>query len=233
LAVLPRFRRGAFAVFALTFLVTLLLGDRSALKEALTFVPSEVLAGHDWWAPLTALFRYPEGLGLLGLLWTLAVQWVIGSRLDGFWGTTRYLIMVLVAGVVGYAGVLGVAAAVPTMADFAYAGAQPMDMAAIVAFAWVFARERLHLGSAELSPLLVAGIAGAIVLFFPVLTALIHGTPVAGVWPALIPGVLAAVVATVFVQPWRQRPKSGKVGRETRRGPSHLRVVRTPDDMLN
>lgn len=220
-------------MFALTFLVTLLLGDRVALKDALTFVPGEVLAGRRWWTPLTALFRHAEGLGMLGLLWTLAVQWIIASRLDGFWGTTRYLIMVLVAGVVGHAGVLGVAALLPSAAGFAYAGAGPMDVAAVVAFAWVFSRERLRLGSAELSPLLVAGIAGAIVLLFPVLTALVHGTPLASAWLALVPGVLAAVVATLFVQPWRERQKSGKVGRETRRGPSHLRVVRTPDDMLN
>ena len=100
--VLPRFRRGAFALFALGFTVTMLLGDRSTLPLSLR--PSALLGGHEWWTPITALFRAPEGLGMLALLWTLLVQWVVGSRLEGFWGTTRYLIMVLVAGTLPRSG---------------------------------------------------------------------------------------------------------------------------------
>lgn len=230
---LPSFRRGAFALFALTFVVTMLLGDRSQLSAALTVRPDEILAGRSWWTPLTALFRYPEGLGLVGLLWTLAVQWVIGSRLDGFWGTARYLIMVLVAGLLGYGALIGLAAAVPAVAALDYAGPSPIDTAAAVAFGWVFASERMELGSAELAPLPVAGVAALVSLAFPLLVAVAAGTPIAGAWPALIPGVVAALVATVFVQPWRARENSGKVGRTKPRGQSHLRVVRTPEDMLN
>lgn len=230
---LPRFRRGAFALFALTFLVTLLLGDRSAVADVTTLVPAEVLAGRGWWTPLTALFRYPEGLGMLGLLWTLIVQWVLGSRLDGFWGPTRYLIMVLIAGLVGYGGAVGLAALMPELGALAHGGPGPIDTAAIVAFGWVFAGERLQLGSAEISPTLVAGIAAPLTIGFPMLVAVVAGTPVGWAWAALIPGALAAVVATLFVQPWRKRENSGKVGRETRRDQPHLRVVRTADDMLN
>jgi len=67
---------------------------------------------------------------------------------------------------------------------------------------------------------------------FPLLVTVVGGTPVAAAWPSSIPGVMAAVVATLFVQPWRQREKSGKVGRE-QRPHSHLRVIRSAEDMLD
>lgn len=228
---LPRFRRGAFALFALGFSVTMLLGDRSSLPLSLR--PSELLAGHEWWTPITALVRAPEGLGMLGLLWTLLVQWVIGSRLEGFWGTTRYLIMVLVAGLVGYAAAIGLALLVPAAAALSYAGPGPLDTAAVVAFAWVFAGERFELGSAALPTLRVAAVLAPITIGFPMLAAVVAGTPVASAWPTLVPGIVAAVVATAFVQPWRRHQKSGKVARENERGQPHLRVVRTVDDLLN
>ncbi|WP_146661819.1 hypothetical protein [Enhygromyxa salina] len=230
---LPRFRRGAFALFALTFFVTMLLGDRSSVAGWFTLQPDELLAGRHWWTPATALFHYPEGLGLLGLVWTLTIQWVMGSRLEGFWGTTRYLVMVLVAGVVGYAGAVALAAVMPATAALDYAGPGPIDTACAVAFAWVFARERMRVGSAEISPLLIAGIAAPLSVTFAPLVALAAGTPIAQTWPAAVPGLLAAAVATLFVQPWRKRENSGKVGRTKPRGQTHLRVVRTPEDMLN
>lgn len=228
---LPRFRAGAFALFALTFIVSMLLGDRGATAEALTLEPGLVLEGREWWTPLTTAFRDPEGLGLLGLLWTLLIQWMIGSRLEGFWGTTRYLIMVMVAAIVGYASTLGLALVVPEAASLSFAGAGPIDVAAATAFAIVFAREKLTLGSTQISPTLVGGIAAALALVFPLVVALVGKVPAAQAWPTLIPGAVAAVIATVFVQPWRKRENSGKVGRSEQR--AHLRVVRTPDDMLN
>ncbi|MFO7565923.1 MAG: rhomboid family intramembrane serine protease [Enhygromyxa sp.] len=228
---LPRFRAGAFALFALTFMVSMLLGDRGATADALTLEPGLVLEGREWWTPLTTALRYPEGLGLLGLLWTLVIQWMLGSRLEGFWGTTRYLIMVLIAAVIGYAATLGLAIAVPEAKTLSFGGAAPLDVAAAVAFGFVFARERMTLGSASVPPLAVAGVAGALALVFPLVVALAAQIPAAQAWPTLIPGVVAGLVATVFVQPWRKREKSGKVGRDEQR--AHLRVVRTPDDMLN
>jgi membrane associated rhomboid family serine protease len=229
--VLPRFRAGAFALFALTFLVSMLLGDRGSLAEALTLEPALVLAGREWWTPLTTTFRYPEGLGLLALLFTLAIQWTIGSRLEGFWGTTRYVVMVMVAAIVGYAATLGLAVVMPASAQLSFAGAGPIDVAAAVAFAIVFKREKMTLGSKQLSPALLGGIAAALALVFPLLVALVAKLSPAQAWPTLIPGAVAGLVATVFVQPWRKRENSGKVGRSEQR--AHLRVVRTPDDMLN
>jgi hypothetical protein len=228
--VLPRFRAGAFALFALTFLVSMLLGDRGAVAEALTLEPGLVLDGREWWTPLTTSFRFPEGLGLLGL-WTLLIQWVMGSRLEGFWGTTRYVVMVMVAALVGYAATLGLAIAVPTAATLSFAGAGPIDVAAAVAFAIVFARETMTLGSTQVSPTLVGGLAASLALVFPLIVSVVTGTAAAQAWPTLIPGAVAGLVAIVFVQPWRKRENSGKVGRSEQR--AHLRVVRTPDDMLN
>jgi hypothetical protein len=198
------------------------------------------LAGREWWTPLTALLRAPEGLGMLGLLWTLIVQWVMGTRLEQFWGTTRYLIMVLVAGLVGHAAVIGLAAALPFAGSLVYSGTGPLDTAAIVAFAWVFADEHVELGSADIPTVRVAAVLAPITLGFPMLVAVVAGTPVGSAWPTLVPGIVAAGIATLpgivaagiatlFVQPWRKRPKSGKVGRAQ----PHLRVVRTADDMLN
>jgi membrane associated rhomboid family serine protease len=234
--VLPRFRRGAFGLFALTFVVTMLLGDRATLADALTLEPGQVLAGHEWWTPLTSLFRYPEGLGLLGLLWTLVIQWVLGSRLEGFWGTTRYLVMVMVAGLLGYASSLGLALVVPGAASMSFAGAAPIDVAAAVAFTLVFAREQLQFGSVRVSPVWLGTIAASLALGFPMITAVFSpaATPAAQAWPSLVPGAVAGLVAVVFVQPWRKRDNSGKVGRSKgKSAASHLRVVRTPEDMLN
>ena len=228
---LPRFRRGAFALFALGFSVTMLLGDRSGIPLSLR--PSELLVGQQWWTPVTALVRAPEGLGMLALLWTLLVQWVVGSRLEGFWGTARYLIMVLVAGLVGHAAAIGLALLLPDTGALIYSGTGPLDAAAVVAFAWVFADETLELGSAALPTVRVAAVLAPLVIGFPMLVTIVAGTTVASAWPTLIPGIVAAAVATVFVQPWRRREKSGKVARENRRGQPHLRVVRTVDDLLN
>jgi hypothetical protein len=211
----------------------MLLGDRGSVASAFTLQPDELLAGRHWWTPASALLRYPEGLGLLGLVWTLAIQWVIGSRLEGFWGTTRYLVMVIVAGLVGYASVVGLSLVVPVAAALDYAGPGPMDTAAVVAFAWVFASQRMEFGSVEISPLLVAGIAALVSVTFALLVAVVAGTPIGHAWPAVMPGLVAAVVATLFVQPWRKRKISGKVAGTKQRSQTHLRVVRTPEDMLN
>ena len=230
---LPAFRRGAFALFALCFLVTLLLGDRGQLAASLSLEAGELLAGRRWWTPATAPLRYPEGLALLGLLWTLVVQWVIGSRLEGFWGTTRYLVMVAVAGVVGYAGTAALALALPALRTVSLSGATPLDAAAVLAFAVVFARERMRLGRRELPTLPLAAGIGVLVLATPIVAALVDGASMAAASLTAIPSVLAMLVATLFVQPWRRRTSSGKVGASKPRRATHLRVVRSADDMLN
>lgn len=229
---LPSFRRGAFALVVIVFVVTMLLGDRP-FAGALELQPAELLVGRLWWTPLTALFRQPEGLGMLGLLWTLVVQWWIGSRLEGFWGTARYLTLVLVSGMVGLAGTAALGLFVPVIREATLTGAAPLDFAAVVAFGMVFANERLVVGKREISPPLIAVVAGFVVLSFPMIVAVVGGTPVAAAWTTLLPPAIAGLVALVFVQPWRRRPTSGKVERAKHHGQPHLRVVRNVDDMLN
>ncbi|MFV8750712.1 hypothetical protein ACNOYE_09180 [Nannocystaceae bacterium ST9] len=229
---LPSFRRGAFALFALAFVVTMLLGDRP-FAAALELRPDDLLSGRLWWTPLTALFRQPEGLGMLGLLWTLVVQWWLGSRLEGFWGTARYLTLALVCGLVGLAGAAALGLVVPSIRAATFSGTAPIDFAALVAFGFVFANERLLIGKREISPVIVALVAGLVVLGFPMIAALVAGAPIGAAWPSVVPAAIAGVVALVFVQPWRSRPTSGKVERAKHRGQPHLRVVRNADDMLN
>jgi hypothetical protein len=227
--VLPRFRRGAFALFALSFCVTMFLGDRAALAV----VPHALLDGRELWTLLIAGLREPEGVGMLGLLWTLLAQWLLGSRLEGFWGTARYLIMAAVASLVGYASLLALALALPESSRLAFAGAGPIDTAAAVAFAWVFAGERMQLFGKPVSPTVIAALVAVICMGFPMLVGVVHGSSIGVAWSLMLPSLVAAVVATLFVQPWRRREKSGKVGREARRDQPHLRIVRSADDLLN
>lgn len=229
---MPSFRRGAFALFALAFVVTLLLGDRPLASE-LELRPDELLAGRLWWSPLTALFRHGEGLGSLGLVWMLIVQGWLGSRLEGFWGTARYLTLALVSGVVGMAAASALALVLPDLRAATLTGSAPIDFAAVVAFGFVFANEPMRVAGREISPRTVALVAGLIVLGFPLVVALAKGTPFAAAWPSVLPSLFAGLVALLFVQPWRSRPTSGKVERAKHRGPPHLRVVRNADDMLN
>lgn len=229
---LPSFRRGAFALFTLAFVVTLLLGDRP-FARALELQPAELLVGRLWWTPLTALFREPEGFGMLGLLWTLLVQWWLGSRLEGFWGTARYLTLALVSGVVGLLATAALGLAIPAVREASLVGSAPLDFAAVVAFGFVFSSERLVVGKREISPVMLALVAGVVVLSFPLLVALVGGASISAAWPTLLPAAIAGGVALVFVRPWRTRPTSGKVERPKQAGQPHLRVVRNADDMLN
>jgi membrane associated rhomboid family serine protease len=228
----PSFRRGAFALFALAFVVTLLLGDRP-LADSLTLQADALLHGRLWWTPLTALFRHGEGLATLGLLWMLIVQVWLGSKLEGFWGSARYLALTLTAGVVGLAGASALGLVIPALRATSWTGSAPLDLAAVVAFGFVFADQPQRVAGREISSRTIALVAGLVVLGFPLVVALGEGMAISTAWPALVPSLLAALVATLFVQPWRRRPTSGKVERAKHRGQPHLRVVRNADDMLN
>lgn len=229
---MPIFRRGAFALFALAFVVTLLLGDRP-IADSLTLQADALLDARLWWTPLTALFRHGEGLAMLGLLWMLIVQAWLGSKLEGFWGTGRYLLLALVSGVVGLAGASALGLVVPLVRATSWTGSAPLDLAALVAFGFVFADEPQRVAGREISSRVIALVAGLIVLGLPLVVALSEGVGIASAWPTVLPSVLAGVVATLFVRPWQRRPTSGKVERAKHRGQPHLRVVRNADDMLN
>lgn len=226
----PRFRRGAFFLFVIVFAVSLLLGDRP-LAADLVVVPAELTRGEGLWTPLTAGFLFPEA-HLAALAFTLFVQWFMGSPLEGFWGTRRYVIMVVVSVVLGYALTGLLALWVPAVAAVgALSGATPLDLATATAFGIVFAQQDVSLfGLNPIKGRVLAGFTVLLVLALPVARA-------GGIdaWPGLLPSVFAVAVALLFVtQPWRKGGGSGNIGGgKKRKKASHLRVVRNADDMLN
>lgn len=226
----PRFRRGAFFLFVTVFAVSLLVGDRPLAGE-LALRPLQFASGEGLWAPLTAGFLFPDAQ-MAALAFTLLVQWFFGSPLEGFWGTRRYVAMVLTSVVVGYAATGVLALWVPAVAAVsAISGATPLDLASTTAFGVVFAKEDYHLfGMHPIKGRVLAAFTVLLVLALPVARA--GGL---SAWPVLLPSVFAVLVALLFVtQPWRRKGKSGNIGgRKKRKNAPHLRVVRGADDMLN
>ena len=225
---LPRFRRGAFSIFVIVFFVSMLLGDRP-VAEHLELQVDSALSGRQLWQLLTTAFVDPV-VGGGALLTCLGVQWFCGSALEGFWSTRRYLVMVVTSSTLGYAGALGIAALAPELIRLrVLSGSLPLEMAAVAAFGFVFAN------ASYVPPCGVAPVKGKVLA--PFVAALLFAVPLLSGEPpfAMVPALLSGLVATLFVtQPWRhlkanpaRRPGGGG------KGPAHLRVVRTPDDMLN
>lgn len=209
----------------------MLLGDRP-LAEAMALHPAQFAQGQGLWQPLTAIFL-DTAVGGGPLFVCLLAQWFCGSPLEGYWSTSRYVLMILVAALVGYAatGLLALVfepiAAVPAMS-----GSLPMDMAAVVAFGVVFANTPYQpFGMSPVRGRVLAPFFAFLLLVVPLLS----GVP----WPALMPALIASLVALVFVtQPWRRSGKSGKVdkSKKTRsrgKNKSHLKLVHDADDLLN
>lgn len=224
---LPRFHRGAFGLFLVTVLLTMLVADRP-LGDALVLHPGAVLRGEGLWQPLTANVVYPEGrVGLV--LGTLLVQWFLAGHLEGYWGTRKYLVLVVGSGVAGYAASVLLALGVPAVADTVVGGATPMDLAAVVGFGAFMGERPLSLGG--VLPLRARTLA-IVIAVLAVVSPLARGAP----WPVVVPGVVAMLVALLVVtQPWRRLRKSGKVGGRGRKPKkaAHLRVIRPDDELLN
>jgi Na+/melibiose symporter-like transporter len=232
--VIPRFRRGAFVLFALSFVATMLLADLPFGSELLLH-PGGVLAGEGLWQPITALFTYPDSmLGAIAL--SLCIQWFFASRLEEFWGTRRLLIMALVCGVLGYGLTVVVALLVPAAGEVRIGGPGPMDIAIAVAFAVSHGRQTFRpIGDTPISGRILGAVAALLVLAMPLIQVLRGPQPLSLGWGAFVPVGIAGVAALLFVsQPWKRTPKavSGKNGAKPR-DRSHLRVVRNADDLLN
>jgi len=225
---LPRFNRGALGIFAVTALLTALVGDRP-LADQLRLQPGELLTGQGLWQPFTANFVYPEGdAGFL--LGTFLIQWFFGSQLEGFWGTRRYLVLVLSCGTLGY---LAYALLSPVLPAVPHGGATAMDLAALTAFGVVFGTRMMSmLGALSIRARTLA----AILVGVGVIAPLLRGAP----WPIVVPWLVAIAGALLWtVQPWRRagdsgrvtRPKTGSKKSKTRA--KHLRVVDRDPEMLN
>lgn len=226
LSALPPFRRGALALFSVTVLLTALLADQP-IAEQLVLDPGGVTAGRGLWQPLTANFIFPDGRVAL-LIGTLVVQWFLAGPLEDFWGTRKYVTLVVGCGVAGYAATVLLALPIPEIAGVSMGGATAMDLAAVVAFGAFMGQRPLQLGG--IIPLSGRTLA-IIIAALSVISPLARGAD----WPVVVPGVVSMLVALLVVtQPWRRLRKSGKVGgRRRKKRPAHLRVIRPDDELLN
>lgn len=227
---LPRFRAGAFWLFALVFVTTLLLGDQAFVEQYVPLDPARIVEAQQLWSPLTASFL-DAGAFFGGVALTLLIQWFLGGPLEGFWGTKKYLLLVVPAAVFGYALTAGLAFATPIYAQLdPMSGPLALNVATLTAFTVVFGKtpyRPFEIG-APLKGWMVGGMA-LLLLFAIPLFERVH-------WATLTPAVGAALVALlVTTQPWRAVKKSGKVARSKGRSKerSHLRLVKDADDLLN
>lgn len=234
LANLPKFHRGGFWLLVVAAAASALLADHP-LAAQLT------LNGHfardlALWQPVSAIFLFPEG-HLGGLIGTLVLQWFIGGHLEARWGTARYLTFVLGCAALGYlvTGLLGMvvpavfgppealdappaAAGLLGIHGLFMGGTLPADLAAVVGFGVVHARQPVQLfGALPISGRGLAGLVTALMLLGPLLR---------GAWPEAVPVAVAALCALGLAWRWRTPPSSGKVAaRAGGRRPRHLRVV--------
>lgn len=224
---LPKFGRGSFALFLTVAVVSVLLADRPPAAYLL-LTPNAVLSDIAVWQPLTANLIYPDGS--LGLLFgTLIIQWFLGSELEHFWGTRKYLVLVAACGVTGHLASVLAGALSQTAAMTPVGGATAMDLAAVTAFGVVFGKRPLRLLGAI--PLSSRGLA-ILVIALSLLSPLARGAP----WPVVLPWLVAIAAALlVTTQPWRRLRDSGKLGgrKRKRKRKSHLRVVEPDPKLLN
>lgn len=217
-------------MFALTFVVSVLLGDQIWAADFRIHGDTGLLGAP--WVALSAPFALPEGL-LSYAFAHFGLQWFLGGRLERFWGTKRYLLFALGCGIVGSAS--AAAALGPLGLDMAVIGGPvAIDAALLLAFAVTFGREHYALPGMA-APL--SGRAIALLAAIPIMAIVGISRGVGpGGWPQLLslPGALL-VAAGVLFQPWRRGDKTGNLS--PRKGKkakaSHLRVVRSPDDLLN
>ncbi len=222
-ASLPKFRRGAFVLFAVVAVASAMLSDQPVAAR-LVLLPSNVLEGIDVWTPLTTNFIFPEG-ALTLLLGTALIQWFIGSELEGFWGPRKYLMLVLGAGLAGHLTSVLLALVFPAVAATAVGGTTAIDLAAVTAFGFVYRDRPLRYFAAI--PLKGKGIA-ILIIALTVLGPILRGAP----WPVVIPWLVAiAVAAAVTTQPWRRLRDSGKLSKKPKK--RHLRVVKPDPKLLN
>ena len=219
LGALPRFGKGAFVLFLVTAVLSALLADQP-VGALLVLQPGGVFSGEGVWQPLTANFVFTEG-EVGRLLGTLVVQWFLGSELERYWGTRKYVTLVVGCGVAGYTVSSLLAVFVPAVAAVTVGGSTPIDLAAVAAFGVVMGKRPLRV--LAILPLSARGLA-MLILGLSLLSPLARGAP----WPVLVPWLVAIAGAVlVTTQPWRRLRDSGKLGgRKKKRKHGHLRVVR-------
>jgi hypothetical protein len=223
---LPKFGRGSFVIFLVALLLSAILADQPSAK-LLVLDPRAFARAEALWAPLSACFIFREG-ELFGLVGTLVVQWLLGSLLEGFWGTRRYLLFAIGCGLAGYLSIALLGLLLPAVQAVQVAGTTPIDLAAVVAFGVVFGRRQLNI--LGLLPLSSRGLA-LLICCVALVSPLARGAP----WPKVVPWAVSMLVALLITtQPWRRLASSGKLGgRGKARRRSHLQVVKPDKSQLN
>ena len=213
---LPRFERGGFAVLLAAGVATALLADQPLGRQLVLDTPA-LAREASWWRVVSAWLVFPEGHAG-GILLTLGAQWFLGGPLERFWGTRRYLLLVLAGAMAGYLALalLAVSGLAPPVVA---GGTTPVDLVTVTAFGVAMGRERVDLlGVLPMGARGLAVLIGVVTLLGP----LARGEP----WAAAVPGAVAVLVALlVTTQPWRKLGRSGSLGRRRRRR-GHLEVVR-------
>ncbi len=214
IAGLPKFQRGGFWLFVVAAAASALIADQP-LAADLT-LNHRFFSDLALWQPFSAIFVFPEG-HLGGLIGTLAIQWFVGSHLEGIWGLRRYLALVLGAAVVGYLALALLSLAVPGALMYPTGGTGPADLAAVIGFGVLFGRQQVQLfGALPISSRGLAALVAALMLLSPLLR---------GNWPQAVPAAIAALFALLLASRWRSPPTSGKVAAGGARRPRHLKVV--------
>jgi membrane associated rhomboid family serine protease len=226
---LPKFRPGALALFGLTVAATAIIGDQP-LGDALRLQPGALMSGAGLWQPFTANFVFPAAsVGFI--LGSLFIQWLFGSELEGFWGTRKYVTLVLGCGTAGF---LVYALLSPFIPAVPHGGSTAMDVATLTAFGLVYGSRQMSMfGAVTFKARTLAIVLVAINTLVP----LLRGAP----WPLAIPWIVAIAGGwLVTAQPWRRGGRSGssstprspqKKPSRGRAKPSHLKVVK--DDLPN
>jgi len=218
---LPKFHRGALTLFLLTVAATAGIGDQP-LGALLRLQPGALLGDGAAWQPLTANFVFPaDAVGLV--IGTLFMQWFIGSPLEGFWGTRKYVTLVLGCGTAGYLAYALLSQWLPAVV---HGGSTGMDLAAVTAFGIVY-------GKRELSLMGAVSVRARTLAIILVVLGLVGPLARGAAWPVVIPWLVAIAGAyLVTAQPWRRGGGTGSTSRPAKKRAkaksSHLRVVK-PD----
>lgn len=192
------------------------MGDRGQWLLALTTSPAGLARGEGLWQPLTAVFVAPSGsLGTWALMLVLA--WSMGSRLEDFWGSGRFLLFSGAIAFGSYASLALWGLLWPEQfgPQLRAGGPFPINLAVCLAFAIVFART-------EFRPFGMSAMTGRVIGYFlaflVALSACVGASLTGGLgvqWSnvALLPATLLISSGFLF-QPWRRGARS-RTGQQT------------------
>lgn len=220
---MPSFRRAAFGLFALTFFSSLLLCDREIYTSMLFSWALPDSPGFAPWTALTALVSVPPEQ-LLGVLWACVVQWWMGSEVEAQWGSLRYFFRTIFCALLGLVSLYGIAPLLPLeYSSQAVSGSICVQVASVVFFAKTLSTIQFRpFGASPISGAWLGSLLCVMLVAWPMVGGL------AGMAGSVAAGV-TALAAFLGSLRWDQNP----VRKSKKKSDSHLRVVRTAEDMLN